>query len=101
MRRAEVTLQSFYGLCALAQVANVSRHVVNTVLRLAHVRFQRGGRSVLVPLSEIEEKVPLLCNSLQVLERVRRAAQRAEEKSGPALRRASMHQRQPGKRVRL
>jgi hypothetical protein len=101
MRRAEGTLQSFYGVCALAQVANVSRYLVNKLLRLAHVRFQRVGRLVLFPLSAIEEKVPLLWNSLQVLERVRRAGQRAEGKSGPALRRGSMHQRQPGKGGRL
>jgi hypothetical protein len=101
MRRAEVALQSFYGVSALAQVANESRYVMNKLLRLVHVRFQSVGRSVLVPLSEIEEKVPLLWNSLQVLERVRRAAQRAEGKSGPALQRGSTHQQQPGKGVRL
>ena len=97
MRRAEVTLQSFFGVCALAQVANVSRYGMNKLLRLTHVRFQRVERSVLVALSEIEEKVPPLWNSLQVFEPVRRAARRAEGKSGPALRRGSMHQWQPGR----
>ena len=83
MRQSELNLQSFYGVCALAEVANVSRYVMNRLLRLAGVRFQRIGRSVLVPVSEIEEKIPLLWNSLQVLERVRRAASERSRRAGP------------------
>ncbi len=100
MRLDERGLQSSYELWELVEIANVSRHLMRKLLRLAGVQVQRMGRTVLVPLSEIEKKVPLLWDSLQVLQRARRTVEGAEQARGKAWIRGSMRRDRDERRGR-
>jgi len=78
MTTARPDLGAFYGICQLARIANVTRHLMWRLLGLADVRVVKVGRLVLVPLSEIREKVPPLWDSLQVLQQPRPVAGQTE-----------------------
>ena len=67
-------LRAFYSLTHLADAAGVSRFKLLRFLRASGVVLVRSGRLLLVPLSEIERRVPPLWESLKTLERVKRAS---------------------------
>ena len=65
-------VRALYSVPALAQIANVSRDMLRRVLRTSGVTFLRAGRVLLVPLSEIQSKVPPLWKTLEAAELLRR-----------------------------
>jgi hypothetical protein len=80
-RNAEVTmrprnddaleLRAVYTVPTLARVAGVTHNRLRRLLRSEGVKFLRSGRVLLVPLSEIETKMPPLWRSLQAIEGLR------------------------------
>jgi hypothetical protein len=70
-REGPLEVQAVYSVAALARVANVTPHLLRRVLRANDVVFVRAGRSVLVPLSEIESKIPPLWESIKAAEALR------------------------------
>ena len=70
--RGEVKLPAFCTVRTLAQLTNVSAHMSRMLLRECGVRRMSAGRRVLIPMTEIEEKIPLLFESLQLVASVRR-----------------------------
>ena len=68
---APLEVQAVYSVAALARVANVTPHLLRRVLRANGVELVRAGRSLLVPLSEIESKIPPLWESLKAVEAMR------------------------------
>jgi uncharacterized small protein (DUF1192 family) len=47
-------------MTALAELAGMSRHMMERLLRESMLRFMRMGRVSLVPMTELEERVPTL-----------------------------------------
>ena len=81
MRKAEVELPLFYTMGALAHLGNVTPHVLRSLLRECGVRRVRAGRKVLIPTAELAKKVPLLFQSLQVVESLRRRREQGKSRS--------------------
>jgi hypothetical protein len=75
-------VQAVYSLAALARFARVSRHALRRILRSSGVVLLNGGRSLFVPLSEIERKIPPLWESIRLAERTRCSARRSDR--GPS-----------------
>jgi len=69
-------LQAVYTVPVLARVARVSANRLRRLLRTQGVKFLRAGRVLVVPLSEIEMKMPGLWRSLQAIEALRLDARR-------------------------
>jgi hypothetical protein len=67
-------LRALYSLPHLADAARVSRFKLLRLLRANEVVLLRSGRLLLVPLSEIEKRLPALWESLMTLDRVKRAS---------------------------
>jgi hypothetical protein len=67
-------IRALYSVPALARIAKVSADMLRRVLRAANVELLRSGRVILVPLSEIRDKVPSLWKSLANAEELRRRA---------------------------
>jgi hypothetical protein len=65
--------QAAYTIAQLAQFAGLSRFVLRGLLESSGVKFIRSGRTLLVPLAEIEEKLPKLWKSFWLLEGARLA----------------------------
>jgi hypothetical protein len=65
-------VRALYSIAALAQIANVSRDMLRRLLRSNGVTFLHAGRVLLVPLSEIRNKVPPLWKTLEAAELLRR-----------------------------
>ena len=63
----EPKLRAYYGITALAELAGMSRHVMVRLLRKSKVRFMRMGRVSLVPMTELEERVPTLWKFIERL----------------------------------
>ncbi len=76
MRRSHgegaLDVRALYSLAQLARVANVTRHTLRRLLRKNGVTLVRSGRSLFVPLAEIERRIPPLWESLRRLEELRR-----------------------------
>ena len=70
--RGEVKLPAFCTVRTLAQLANVSPHMLRMLLRECGVRRMNAGQRVLIPMAEIEKKIPLLFESLQLVASMRR-----------------------------
>lgn len=70
-------VQALYSIATLARVARISTYQLRRVLRSNGIVFVRGGRALLVPLSEIRSKIPPLWESLCDAERARRGVGRA------------------------
>ena len=70
-------LRALYSVGALARAGGVTCHLLMRLLRANGVRLLNAGRAVLVPLSEIEEHVPPLWQSLVAAERVKADAREA------------------------
>jgi hypothetical protein len=73
-RRTSLEVRALYSLGELTRAAHVDIDRIRRLLRANGVRFVRAGRALLVPLSEIERKIPALWDSLLAAERLRRAA---------------------------
>jgi hypothetical protein len=69
-------LRAYYGIGALAEVAGMTRHVMLRLPRRSKVRFVRLGRASLVPLTELEERVPTLWRYLRGMNEGQRVATR-------------------------
>lgn len=70
--QGELALRALYSIPELARTARVHRNTLRRLLDSAGVRLVRAGRSLLVPLSEIESRVPALWRSLVAIEALRR-----------------------------
>jgi hypothetical protein len=80
-RLESLEVQALYSIAALARIANVSTDLLRRVLRTNGVTFVHGGRALLVPLSELERKIPPLWESLRSASKLRRRAVRASRAS--------------------
>lgn len=72
----EPKLRAYYTLGVLAELAGMTRHVMLRLLRRSKVRFVRLGRVTLVPLTELEDRVPTLWRYLHALDEGKRVAKR-------------------------
>jgi hypothetical protein len=52
--------QAAYSIAQLADLTGSTRFVLRTLLDSHRVQLVRSGRTVLVPRTKIEEKIPLL-----------------------------------------
>jgi hypothetical protein len=66
-------VKALYSIAELARFARVTTRLLRRVLRANAVVLVSGGRSLYVPLSEIEAKIPPLWTSLEAAERMRQA----------------------------
>jgi hypothetical protein len=89
----ESELQAVYRIPELATIANTSRYLMERLLREAGVRRLRVGKTAVIPMREIQEKIPLLWESLQALREARRAAQQAPKARQKTRRRGSTGER--------
>ena len=60
--------QVAYSIAQLAEFTGLTRFVLRRLMDSYGVQFVRSGRTVLVPLTEIEDKIPLLWKNLWRLE---------------------------------
>jgi hypothetical protein len=72
-RVAALPIQALYPLSHLAVAMGVSHRRLQRLLKAEDVKVYRAGRLMLVPLSELEEKVPALWESARAAESLRRA----------------------------
>jgi hypothetical protein len=72
-RSEGLPIQALYSVSKLARAMGVSHHRAQTLLKSADVCVMRAGRSLYVPLIELEEKVPRLWESIKSAESSRRA----------------------------
>ena len=86
MRKGEPQLQAVYSLPALAAFAKVHRHLLRRLLEAGNVRLIRSGRTLFVPLCEIQQKIPPLWKSICLIDRVRRAAESEAQQENGAMR---------------
>ena len=61
----DLPLRAAYTVAELARATRIERRRLQRVFEEAGVRFVPCGRARLVPLSEIERKVPLLWEGIQ------------------------------------
>ena len=64
-------LRALYTVGELARAVGVSRYMMTRLLRAKGVELLRSGRRLIVPLCEIEEKLPLLWRSVLLAEAAR------------------------------
>lgn len=69
-----IALRAFYTTSELAQAANVDIDFLRRLLKKNGVVFIRAGRSLVVPLTEIENKVFALWESLKLAQSLQSAA---------------------------
>ena len=70
-RHGPLEVQALYSVGALARASNVSAHLLTRILRARGVELIQAGRSIFVPLAEIEAKIPLLWKSILAAEMLR------------------------------
>ena len=63
-------VKALYSIAELAKAAGISWYAMRRALLANNVTFLRAGRSVLVPLPEIEAHVPQLWEALVAAERL-------------------------------
>jgi hypothetical protein len=66
-------LKALYPVSELARAIGVSHRRLQKLLQIEEVRVYRVGRFLFVPLTELEEKVPPLWESIKAGEAMRRA----------------------------
>jgi hypothetical protein len=66
-------IQALYPLGHLARAIGVSHRRLQRLLKIEGVHVFRVGRFLFVPLTELEEKVPPLWESIKVADSLRRA----------------------------
>ena len=76
-KQAVLEVKALYSVAELARGANVGADRLRRVLRASGVTLLRGGRVLLVPLSEIREKIPALWESILAADR-RRSPRRSQ-----------------------
>jgi hypothetical protein len=64
-------VKAVYCIAELAKSAGISWFAMRRVLLANNVKFLRAGRTILVPLPEIQNHVPQLWEALVALERLR------------------------------
>ena len=79
-RAAGVELRGLYKIAELAAFTKVSRHVMERLLHGRGVLPLKVGRTVLIPSSEIEEKIPVLWKSLVASHLSRRSGEQGERR---------------------
>jgi hypothetical protein len=82
-------LRAVYSVGKLARIGNVNADLLRRLLRSNGVALLRGGRSFYVALSDIQEKIPPLWESLCLTEEIRRAGGRTGGERGHVARKAS------------
>lgn len=75
--------RALYPIVVLARAANVDTRLLRRLLRSSGVALVRAGRTLLVPLAEIEERIPPLWRSIRALERIRADASEPPESGRP------------------
>jgi hypothetical protein len=73
VRVEALPIQALYPVSALARAMGVSHRRLQKLLETAEVCVMRAGRFLYVPLTELEEKVPPLWESIKAAESLRRA----------------------------
>jgi hypothetical protein len=86
-------LQAVYRVRELAEFANTSRYLMARLLREAGVLGVRVGSTVVIPVSEVKEKIPLLWESLTAVHQARRPPEKAPKTSKTARRRGCSRER--------
>ena len=66
-------IQALYPVSHLARAMGVTHRRLQKLLKSQEVQVFRVGRFLLVPLTELEEKVPPLWESIKAAESLRRA----------------------------
>jgi hypothetical protein len=79
---AGLEVRALYSIGALAHAVGVTRHLMLRLLRKNKVDFVTVGRSVLVPLSEIETRIPTLWRGILAAEAVRAEAREVGRRAG-------------------
>jgi hypothetical protein len=64
-------IQALYSVNQLARAAGVPHRRLQRLLKLEEVRVLHAGRFLLVALTEIEDKLPLLWESIKAAEALR------------------------------
>ncbi len=77
-RGQPLEVKALYSVQELACAGGVTRFSLLRLLRANGVQLVTGGRAVMVPLTEIETRIPPLWRSLVAAERLRAEARRAE-----------------------
>ena len=72
-RMEGLRIQALYPVSELARVMGVSHRRLQKLLESSEVYVMRAGRFLYVPLTELEEKVPPLWDSIKAAESLRRA----------------------------
>jgi hypothetical protein len=73
-RRIEaLPIQALYSVDQLARAMGVPHRRLQRLLKIEGVEVFRVGRFLLVPLTELEEKVPLLWENVKAVEALRSA----------------------------
>jgi hypothetical protein len=67
-------VKALYSVPALAHAAGVTRYLMLRLLRANQVQFVRAGRSLFVPLSEVEARIPVVWRSILAAEGLRAEA---------------------------
>jgi hypothetical protein len=67
----DIPLRPVYPLCTLARALGMDRRTLKGILERAGVRFFGTHKSLWVPLSELELKVPPLWASIRAAEMLR------------------------------
>ena len=70
-------VRAVYTIAELARTAGISRHVMRQLLEGAEVTIMSAGRHELVPLCDIESRIPPLWQSLVTAKRLRADARAA------------------------
>ena len=73
-RTRALEVQALYSIPALARVANVTQQTLRRVLAKNGVEIIGSGRARYVPLSEIQQRIPALWESIKTAEALRQAA---------------------------
>jgi len=74
-RMESLPIQALYSVNQLAQAMGVTHRRLQRLLRIEEVEVFRVGRFLLVPLTELEEKVPRLWESVKAAESLRSSLQ--------------------------
>jgi hypothetical protein len=72
-RIESLPVQALYSVAQLARAMGVTHRRLQRLLKIEEVQVFRVGRFLLVPLTELEEKVPPLWESVKAAESLRRA----------------------------
>jgi hypothetical protein len=75
--RIDLPIQALYPMSELARAIGLPHRQLQKLLQIEEVRVFRMGRFLFVPMTELEEKVPALWESIKAAESLRRALDEA------------------------